>query len=103
MARLKDSEPDDGFKKVKARKSHKCDNCHKEAINPGDYYMYGEWRGPRYDDHYYDGEQVGIHYAKYRICLPCDAILTDEDASLEDDLNDYLECHNSPEFAIHIK
>jgi hypothetical protein len=87
MPKLRDDEPQDGYRKIKARKIHKCDNCHKEAINPGDEYFYGEWRGPKFqntaDQPFYCEEQVGIIYHRYRICLACDEILS-SDGPIED-------------------
>jgi hypothetical protein len=91
MALLTDDEPQDGFKKIKARKAHTCDNCHKEVIKPGDKYFYGEWREPRYATvgtyPMYQEEQIGIYYVKYRVCLACDKILRSEDPI--EDMSEY--------------
>lgn len=57
---------------VKARKTHKCDGCDKE-IQPGEYYLYGEGKGPKYehDPNVHTDNQIGIEYYKYHLCDAC--------------------------------
>ena len=67
-------------KYVKARKTHECDECHRR-IEVGHVYHYGEYREPRYEEisgSIYESVQCGIRYVKYRLCLHCDDLLSNE-------------------------
>ena len=57
---------------IKARKAHNCDCCGSK-IKPGERYLYGEWKGPRWaeDDLKCENKQVGIQYFKSYLCEMC--------------------------------
>lgn len=50
------------WKRVKARKNHKCDCC-DDLILKGEMYDYYESRNPEFDD---NDNQIGIYYLKVR-------------------------------------
>lgn len=56
-----------------AQKNYPCDHCDR-AIVPGELYLFGKGRGPRYldSDINNDNVQVGIEYYQYRLCLKRD-------------------------------